>query len=116
MIDDLLTELCDRGYHLHYLRGPTHGWEASISRPLPQPRDDGYVSAVGHGQGATALDALEDALDAVESDFELLAPQTCDNYIVQGLSDKPTGHAAIDITSLLTNLRPRGPNPFRGKL
>lgn len=116
MINDLLTELCDRGYHLHYLRGPTHGWEASISRPLPQPRDDGYISAVGHGQGATALDALEDALDAVESDFGLLAPQTCDNYIAQGLTDKLESTTPLDITSLLANLRPRVANPFRGRL
>lgn len=112
MIDSILTEITDRGYHLAYLRQgygtSAYAWEASITRGLTQPRTDGYRYAVGHGQGPTPTDALESALDALENDATLLEPQTCANY-GQDLIPTPK---SVDLSAVLTNLRKSVPNPF----
>ena len=111
MLEDLLTEILERGYALHYLRGAP--WEASITRALTQPRDDGYRFAVGYGRGPTPADAIEDALAALETDFEFLEPPTCVQMDEHRLQSQP----AFDLMALITkDIHRATPNPFRGKL
>src|SRR5690348_13771925 len=111
MIDDLLAELAGRGYSLAYLRQgyatSAFAWEASIVRALSQPRTDGYLYAVGHGSGPSALDALNTALDALEHDATLLEPRTCVNY---GQDLPPT--PKITLADVL-HLHKPAVNPFK---
>lgn len=109
MLDDLLTELLERGYTLHYLRGAP--WEASIKRALAQPRNDSFLYAVGYGRGLTPSDAIDDAIVSLETDYELLSPPTCVQLDERSLHAQP----AFDLMALITKDLAK-PNPFRGKL
>ena len=110
---DLLNEIEERGYHLHYLRGPTP-WEASISRTLPEQTADGYISAVGYGCGPTASIALDEALDHVETDYTRLLPE----HYPKAYTHTPEPAAAKpDLFALLrTSLKPSIPILTRRKL
>lgn len=74
MLDDLLTEIAERGYTLR-LVGPLTdralAWEASVTRPLPRPNPNSYAHAVGFWAATTAIEAIATALERLETDFEI---------------------------------------------
>lgn len=64
MIEDLLSELTDRGWYLYSLyshidRSPAFAWECTIRCPSNPP-------LIAFGQGPSAYDAIALAIDNIE--------------------------------------------------
>lgn len=65
MLEDLLTELADRGWYLYSL------YNLPLDRPLPFQwectiRYPGEAPLVSYGQGPSAYDAIANAIDGIE--------------------------------------------------
>lgn len=112
---NLLDEIVERGYHLNYLRGHDSDWEASISRKLPEQTPNGYIYAVGYAVSSWPNQALADALDNCENDYERLEilPVTLD--YAPRIAEQAAS-PGFNLAALLANLRQPTPAVFRRKL
>lgn len=66
MIDDLLTEIAERGWFVYSLRQSTVGWSCHLRDTL-----EGTSTRVLYGQGSSALGAVESATEAQAYEQEI---------------------------------------------
>lgn len=101
-LDDLIAEIIDRGYSLHYLRGNADSiWETCITKPLER-KVNGYINAVGYGQSRIGpSEAIEYAIEAIEKDPHIESGEfkPAENGI-----DLPPAH--LDIMSIVFSDQP----------
>ena len=95
-LDDLITELLDRGHRLHYLRQCGTVWEAMILKPI-EHSPSGFRNALGYGQSSSPHEALSLALETIESDPEFQSFE---------VSDITTPPAHLDIMKLVFEDKP----------
>ena len=106
-MDDLLTELRERGYSLT-LTFSGDLWQAHVRRPYPHTLPNGHVNAVGFASSPHPATAVDHAMDNCESDFTL---QTTTYSYTPEPPPPP-----VDMAAILANLRKSIPQPALNRI